>query len=168
MKSCVFADGEWHTLLREALIAVDAPNIKPPSGADSGEQRGWAVCRKVQSREVTRARQCLTGAALTPGTDETLHEMQSRRPQQVQRPIPRNVLECQPDVPLQLDRNISIKSLKSAPKGASPGPGGCTCEHLLVLLDEVGILDLLLEKPSPIWRRPMFHKSWRKLSHVPE
>ncbi len=39
----LFTEGEWHTLLREALIAVDAPNIRPPSRADSGEQRGRAV-----------------------------------------------------------------------------------------------------------------------------
>ena len=158
----MFAEGEWHTLLREALIAVDAPNVRPPIRTDSGEQRGRAACRKVQSGEVTRARQCLTGAALAPGTDATLQEMQSRRPQQVQRPIPRNVLEYQPDVPLQVDRNF-IKSLKSAPKGASPGPGGCTYEHLRVLLDEVGILDLLFEAVSSLAQATV-----RKLSHVPE
>ena len=38
----------------------------------------------------------------------------------------------------------------SAPKGASPGPGGCTCEHLRVLLDEVGILDLPSEAVSSL------------------
>ena len=131
----LFVEGkEWHTLLCEALIAVDAPNVRLPSGTDSAEQRGRAVCRKVQSGEVTRARQCLTGAAFALGTDATLHEMQSRRPQQVQRPIPRNVLEYRPNVPLQVDRNIFIKSLKSAPKGAFPAAGGCTYEHLRVLL----------------------------------
>ena len=37
---------------------------------------------------------------------------------------------------------------KTAPKGVSPGPGGCTYEHLRVLLDEVATFDLLLEAAS--------------------
>ena len=109
-----------------------------------------ALCLKVQQEEVTRARQCLTGAALAPGTEDTLREMQSRRPQQVQRPIPRQVLEFQPDSPVEVDRNTFVKSLKSAPKGSSPGLGGCTYEHLRVLMDDAGIFDLFFEAVSSL------------------
>ena len=43
-----------------------------------------------------------------------------------------------------------MKSLKTVPKGSSPGPGGCTFEHLRVLLDEVATFDLLLEAGSSL------------------
>ena len=60
-----------------------------------------------------------------------------------------------------------MKSLKTAPKGSSPGPGGCTYEHLRVLLDEVGTLVLLLEAASSL-PRPRSRRRSRKLwlAHV--
>ena len=38
-----------------------------------------------------------------------------------------------------------MKSLKSSPRGSSPGPGGCTYEHLKVLMDDVDTFGLLYE-----------------------
>ena len=107
--------------------------------------------------EVTRARQCLTGDALAPGNDATLQELQSRRPQEVQRDIPREVLESHPDVPVQLDRKIFMNSLKSAPRGSAPGPGGWTYEHMRVLLDDADTFNLFFEAASSfaqasLWR----------------
>ena len=67
---------------------------------------------------------CLTGASLAPGTDETFDAMQNRRPQEVVRNILKDILEFEPDVPVQVDRKAFLKCLKSAPKGSSPGPGG--------------------------------------------
>ena len=37
----------------------------------TSEQRAALACRKVQLGEVTRARQCLVGAALAPGNEAT-------------------------------------------------------------------------------------------------
>ena len=108
------------------------------------ERRGSAACRKVQKGEVTRA-----GAALALG-DDTKRELQSRRPETVQSAIPREVLDWEPETPVQIDRKMFMKSLKTAPKGSSPGPGGCTHEHLRVLLDEVGTVELLLEAASSV------------------
>ena len=88
-------------------------------------RRADAACRKVQMGEVSRARQCLTGAALAPGSEATFTEMQSRRPQEVQCRIPREILDFVPESPIVVDRKIFLKSLKSAPRGASPGPGAC-------------------------------------------
>ena len=116
----LFTSGEWASLLQEANIAIRTQQV-PVHREDSSDRRAAAACLKVQQGEVTRARQCLTGAALAPGNEDTLREMQSRRPQQVQRPIPRQVLEFQPDSPVEVDRNTFVKSLKSAPKGSSPG-----------------------------------------------
>ena len=60
---------------------------------DTPERRAEAVCQKVKLEEVSRARLCLTGASLAPGTDETLDAMQNRRPQEVVRNIPQDILE---------------------------------------------------------------------------
>ena len=49
-----------------------------------------------------------------------------------------------------MDRNTFVKSLKSAPKGSSPGPGGCTYKHLRVLMDDAGIFDLFFEAVSSL------------------
>ena len=81
-----------------------------------------------------RARQCLTGAALAPGTQETLHELQHRRPQVQQRAVPEEILE--------LDRSKVLANLRSAPRGSSPGPG--TYEHLKILLDDKDTTELLM------------------------
>ena len=48
------------------------------------------------------------------------------------------------DVSMRGDsREHHQQSLKSAPRGSSPGPGGCTYEHLKVLLDESDTMELL-------------------------
>ena len=128
----LFTSGEWASLLHEANIAMRTQQ-KPVHREDSSERRAAAACLKVQLGEVTKARRCLTGEALAPGNDDTLREMQSRPPQQVRRPIPRQVLEFQPDRPLEVDRTMFVKSLKkNASRGSSLGPGGCTHEHLRV------------------------------------
>ena len=44
-----------------------------------------------------------------------------------------------------LTAKIFLKSLKNAPRGASPGPGGCTYEQLRVLLNDSDTFELLLE-----------------------
>ena len=142
----LFVEGKWETLLHEASSVVHGSQ----SHTNDGERRALAACRKVQAGEVTRARQCLTGASVAPGTDDTFRALQSRRPQEVQRAIPRAVMEWEPESPLQIDRKIFLQSLKTAPKGSSPGPGGFTYEHLRVLLDEVATFDLLLEAASSL------------------
>ena len=119
------------------------------SHTNNGERRALAAFRKVQAGEVTRARQCLTGASVAPGTDETFRALQSR-PQEVQRAIPRAVVEWEPESPVQIDMKIFLQSLRTAPKGFSPRPGGFTCEHLRVLLDVVATFDLLLEAASSL------------------
>ena len=76
--------------------------------------------------------------------------MQSRQPQEVQRPIPREVLEFEPATPLVVDRKMFLKSLKSAPRGAYPGPGGCTYEHLRILLDDLDTFELLFDAATSL------------------
>ena len=110
---------------------------------DSLERRAEAAYQKVKLGEVSRARQCLTGAALAPGTDATFNMMQNRRPQEVIRALPEEVLRFEPDTPIGLNKKIFLDSLRSAPRGASPGPGGCTYEHLKSFVEEVDLMELL-------------------------
>ena len=67
---------------------------------------------------------------MAPGTDETFRALQSRRPG--------GAKSHPPESPVQIDRKIFLKSLKTAP------------EHLRVLLDEVATFDLLLEAASSL------------------
>ena len=75
-----FGDGQGAELLDEALLSttVDVPRSL---SVGSAERRAEAAERKVMLGEVSRARQCLTGAALALGTEETFQSMQNRRPQ---------------------------------------------------------------------------------------
>ena len=102
--------------------------------------RGQAALQKVRLGEVLRARQCLVGAALAPGTEETLAEMQNNRPQVVFRELTEEVLNSDPDVRVTLDRKLLLQSLRTAPRGSSPGPGGFTYEHARVLLEALNSL----------------------------
>ena len=96
--------------------------------------------------EVSRARQCLTGAALAPGIEETFQTMQNRRPQVATRPhLSGGEREFHPEAPVSIDRKVFLQCLKSAPRGSSPGPFGCTYERWKMLLDEMDTVELLLE-----------------------
>ena len=46
----------------------------------------------------------------------------------------------------------TLKCLKSAPRRASPGPGGCTYEHLKTLLDDTDTMELLFEATTSLAR----------------
>ena len=68
------------------------------STPDSCERRSEAALQKVKLGEVSRA----------------------------PRPLSEQVREFQPVVPVDVDRGVFLKCLKAAPRGASPGPGGCS------------------------------------------
>ena len=70
--------------------------------------------------------------------------VQDRRPQVQRRELPREVLEFVPERPVDLDRKTFFDSLRSAPRGSSAGPGGCTYEHLKLMLDDTDSQELLL------------------------
>ena len=122
-----FAAGQWADLLLEghqsSAQGVEATHI----GANS--IRAAAACQKIKLGEISRARQCLTGASLAPGTEATFQLLQARRPQVVVRESPEAVRAFEPESPVTVDRKIFLKCLKSPTRGASPGLGGCTYEH---------------------------------------
>ena len=110
----------------------------------SSEHRGEKAAQKVRMGEITRALQCLTGTPLPPGNDNTFNELQRKRPQEVVRELPEHVRAFTSETPL-VNKEILLKSLKSSPRGSSPGPGGCTYEHLKVLMDGADTFNLLHE-----------------------
>ena len=128
-----FAAGQWVDLLLEghqsSVQGVEATHI----GADSIERRAAAVCQKIKG-EISRARQ-----------RPRFQLLQARRPQVVARELPEAVRTFEPESLVTVDRNIFLKCLKSTPRGASPGPGGCTYEHLKTLLDDTDTMELLFE-----------------------
>ena len=92
-----------HALVDEAVASI--PQARPTARRFKNmEDRGKAACQKVKLGEITRARQCLTGAALAPGNDDTFDELQRKRPQEIQRELPAHVLGFVPESPLAFDR----------------------------------------------------------------
>ena len=102
------------------------PNSKREASSEA-ERRGLAAQGKVKRGQVSRARQALVGAALSPKTEETLEELRRRRPQAALRQIPQEV-DYAPHSPLAMDMKIFAKCLRTAPAGSSAGPGGCSNE----------------------------------------
>ena len=139
-----FGSGDCQGLLDDAQrsVAHEARVERTPT-EDSQERRAEAACQKVKLGEVSRARQCLTRAALAPRTDTTFHTLQNRRPQAAIRVLPEEVLRFEPDTPVDLSKKIFLNSLRSAPKGALPGLGGCTYEHQKSLVEEMDLMELL-------------------------
>ena len=111
-----------------------------------------AACQKIKLGEISRARQCLTGASLAPWTEAMFQFLQARRPQVVARELPEAVQTFEPESLVTVDRKIFSKCLKSAPRGASPRPGGCTYEHLKTLLDDTDTMELLFEAITSLAR----------------
>ena len=84
-----FWDGQWAELLDEAFRSTTV-NVPRNLLVDSAERRA----------EVSRARQCLTGAVLALRIEETFQSMQNRRPQVSTRPISQEAREFHLDAPL--------------------------------------------------------------------
>ena len=108
-----FLRGEWLTLLEDAR--ANMPKLR--SGENSldvtaeQQRRGKAAQSRVERGQVSRARQELTGATLAPKTDETLRELQGRRPQEMIREIPVEVLNFVSGQALVLDATLFSKCL---------------------------------------------------------
>ena len=105
------------------------------------------------------ARQELTGATLAPKNDDTLRDLQGRRPQERIREIPAEVLNFVPGQVLVLDATVFSKCLASAPVGSAPGPGGCTNEMLKVCLDDAEVMQHLFLAAQDMARAQIPHSA---------
>ena len=99
---------------------------------------------KSELSERFEARQCLTGACLAPKCEESFRELQARRPQFQRRELPPEVLEFEPQTPVELDRKTFFDSLRSSPAALPADQGVCTYEHLKLLLDDSDATDLFV------------------------
>ena len=108
----MFATGAWAELLDEARRSC----IRPPKPrARSSEERAAAAYAKVQLGEISRARHCLTGAALAPCTEGIFQQLQAKHPQGMHRPLSEAVHDFVPREPAALDRGMFMQSLRTAP-----------------------------------------------------
>ena len=64
----LFAEGRWEILVDEAVACVTLPT--PKREAPTDKQKAELACRKIRLGEVSRARHCLTGSPLAPGTED--------------------------------------------------------------------------------------------------
>ena len=138
-----FTQGEWLALYNDAILSDQ--KVGSRASAPTLAAIGRAACQKVQLGEVSRARQCLTGASVAQGNEEAFRAMQDRRPQEVVKEIPADVLNFQPETPVVLDRSILLKSLHTARRGSSPGPGGYAYEHFKALMDDTDAFALFFK-----------------------
>ena len=111
-------EGRWLGLVE----AINSLMREPQSGStiqedsnSSRERSGLQAQIRVQQGQVSRARQALVGAALAPGNNATLEELQRRRPQVALSEIPPELLNCNPESVLVLDRKLFAECLQKAP-----------------------------------------------------
>ena len=98
----------------------------------------------MQVGELSAGRQALEGAALAPGTEETLRELRDpARSGRARDPLPRALLEHVPDRPLTLNEQKFAQVLRSSRRGAAAGPSGMTADHLRIILDSLNDTHLL-------------------------
>ena len=143
----MFNEGKWKGLVEEGISEVARGILtRRPSEAPSLKRRAHVSQQKFQQGEVSRAR------ALAPGTEATFTEMQNKRPQVVARELSEEVRDFVPDSPVTLDRQTLLHSLKTAPRGSSPGAGGCTYEHIKILLDDSDTFDFVAEALNSLAR----------------
>ena len=113
-----------------------SPQRPVTSEVEEQRRRGKAAQNRVELGQVSRARQELTGASLAPRNEDTMQELQRKRPQERRKEITAAVLEFVPEGKLKLSLKMFANCVRSAPSGSSPGPGGCSNEMLRVLLED--------------------------------
>ena len=140
-----FFQGDWLTLLSEAhQVGNNRRGQDPSSPEDQAARRRETAVANVQHGELSRARQALTGAALAPGTHETLQQLTdpTRRPPHLERPVSASVLQ-RPPSSLRLNTKLFFEALRGARKGSAAGLSGMAASHLKPLLENEACMELL-------------------------
>ena len=136
-----FAQGQWGSLIRDSVDACEIASRnrarrtrRPVNDVAKRAERAKTL---VMMGEVSAGRQALEGAALAPGNMTTLNQLNNpdRRPVQPIRELPpREFKEFEPVVPFKLNEHRFAQNVRSARRGAAPGPSGMTNDHLRILL----------------------------------
>ena len=128
-----FERGEWLGLLADARTRAPA-DARPQAAqttAQAEERKLEKALEKVRLGEPSRARRELMAAALAPGNEATLNQLRdpARRPAALTVPFDPENLAFQPARPVELNRELVIAALRSAPRGASGGMSGTRNEN---------------------------------------
>ena len=88
------------------------------------EERVLRAFYMVQLGEVSAGRQALEGASLATGDERTLKALKdpARRPALPRSPVPDAIAQFIPGEPFALDQELFSKNVRTARKGAAPGP----------------------------------------------
>ena len=94
----------------------------------------------VQLGEVSAGRQALEGASLAAGDQKTLNALRdpTRRPAVPRDSLPDDIAGLQPEEPFVLDQVMFLHNVRTARKGAAPGPSGMTADHMRLLVEHSG------------------------------
>ena len=156
-----FLAGQWLDLLREAASAAQQqPRTQGRATTTQGDEEEEDLRRRAERAgalahlgELSAAAKALTALPLAPTTRDTLNALRDpeRRPPEPQVPVePR--LRHSHAAPVELSPAKLIANARRARKGATPGPSGCTSEHLRVLLDDEECTQLLTTAASKLAR----------------
>ena len=84
---------------------------------------------------------------MAPGTQRTLEQLRDpvRRPTTPYAPLPEALPSHQPELAFELDKDLFVKNLKCARRGAAAGPSGMMTEHSRPILENVSDVGLLFQ-----------------------
>ena len=144
----MFTTGRWHLLMEVsnecARAGVEAKvRASRRSGRDDIKSRVRRAETLVHLGELSAGRQALDGAEVAPGNLATLAQLTNpeRRP-----PVPRDPLSgsatAVPERPFELDPVLFCRNVRSARRGAAPGPSGMSVEHILGLVESDHDMDI--------------------------
>ena len=126
-----FHEGRWTELLAESVANAQKTHQtsvrRRHRQRDDGRQRQLhRALRLVHVGELSAARQVLESADVAPGTLATLRELTNpaRRPPVPRQGLSKQLRHSEPRESFQLDAEEFLSCLRTARRGAAPGPSG--------------------------------------------
>ena len=115
-------------------------------GRDTVEKRARRAFHMVQLGEVSAGRHVLEGAAAAPGNERTLSALKdpTKRPPTPREVVPNDIRQWSPDEEFDVDVDLFLKNVRTARRGASPGPSRMI-GHVATLLARSTVLEGILQ-----------------------
>ena len=141
----LFQDGQWVELVVMSLVSsVQTVNVRARarrrSNGDDIQKRVRRAFHMVQLGEVSAGRQALEGASLAAGDQKTLNALRdpTRRPAVPRDSVPDDIVGLEPEEQFVFDQDMFLHNVRTARRGAAPGPSGMTADHLRPLVEHSG------------------------------
>ena len=159
----LFQNGEWDVLLEQSLnSSMDSATgrVRRRRNGDSVEKRARQALHMVQLGELSAGRQDLEGASLAPGDKKTLEALKDpdRRPALPRSSLPDDISQFTPVEEFILGQDLFLANVRSAGRGAAPGPSGMTADHVRPLLEAHGDAAALSHAASLLARNEMLEE----------